>query len=165
MAKDNNIHMTQKTIIANYGIENVGKTTSVKLVYHKLHQLIADENCRDLHSPEDNNGDLCAIITINNKKVGISSLGDNIEQYAEWLDELVGEECDIILVACHDYDDTTKKIYSLQAKGYRILWTENARIYEEIDKNIHNAPKALLSRFNEQWAEEIANLIDNWCYA
>lgn len=156
--------MPRKTIIANYGTENVGKTTSIKLVYNKLHQLVTDENCRDLHSPEDNNGDLCAILTINNVKVGISSLGDDIKAHAEWLDELVADECDIILTGCHDYDNTTKKIYSLKAKGYQILWTENARFYEEIDKTVHNAPKALTSRFNEQWATEIANWIESWCY-
>ena len=157
--------MADKTIIANYGTENVGKTTSIKLVYNKLHQIITDENCRDLHSPEDNNGDLCAILTINNVKVGISSLGDKCPEHAAWLDELVGEECDIILAACHDYDDTTKKIYGLKTKGYRIIWTENARFYQELDKTVHNAPKALTSRFNEQWADEIANLIESWCYA
>lgn len=157
--------MAEKTIIANYGTENVGKTASIKLVYNKLHQLITDENCRDLHSPEDNNGDLCAILTINNVKVGISSLGDLCPKHTAWLDELVGEGCDIILAACHDYDDTTKTIYSLKAKGYRILWTENARFYEEIDNTVHKAPKALTSRFNQNWAEEIANLIESWCYA
>ncbi len=157
--------MRQKTIIANYGTENVGKTTSIKLVYNKLHQIITDENCRDLHSPEDNNGDLCAILTINNVKVGISSLGDKCSEHAAWLDELVGEECDIILAACHDYDDTTNKIYSLKAKGYQIYWTENARFYEEINKTVHKAPKALTSRLNENWADEIANLIESWCYA
>ena len=157
--------MRQKTIIANYGTENVGKTTSIKLVYNKLHQIITDENCRDLHSPEDNNGDLCAILTINNVKVGISSLGDKCPQHAAWLDELVGEGCAIILAACHDNDDTTNKIYSLKAKGYQIYWTENARFYEEIDKTVHNAPKALTSRFNENWAGEIANLIESLCYA
>lgn len=165
MAEAKKEHMIQKTIIANYGDSNVGKTTSIKLVYNKLHQIIADENCRVLHSPEENNGDLCAILIINDVKVGISSLGDKIPQHAEWLDELVCEDCDIILAACHDYDDTTKKIYSLQTKGYRIIWTENARFYQEIDKSVHKAPKALTSRFNEQWAEEIANLIEAWCYA
>lgn len=165
MAEAEEKNMVQKTIIANYGTENVGKTTSVKLVYNKLHTLIMDENCRDLHSPEDNNGDLCAILTINNIKVGVSSLGDKCDEHAEWLDELVAEECDIILAACHDNDETTKKIYSLEKKGYRILWTENARFYQEIDKNGHKAPKALTTRFNEHWAEEMANLIESWCYA
>lgn len=157
--------MAEKIIIANYGTENVGKTTSIKLVYHKLHQIISDENCRDLHSPDENNGDLCAILTINNVKVGISSVGDDIKEHAEWLDELVSEKCDIILAACHDNDKTTQKIYSLQAKEYRIFWTENARFYEEISQNVHNAPKALTSRFNEKWAEEIANWIESWCFA
>lgn len=157
--------MAEKTIIANYGAENVGKTTSIKLVYDKLHQLIMDENCRDLHSPEDNNGDLCAILTINGVKVGICSLGDNIPEYAEWLGELVGEECRIILTACHDNDDTTKRIYALQKKDYRILWTENARFYQESESNNHKSPKGIIDRFNDQWATEIANMIESWCYA
>lgn len=155
----------KKTIIANYGTENVGKTTSIKLVYNKLHQIITDENCRDLHSPEDNNGDLCAILTINGVKVGISSLGDNIPEHADWLNELVGEECVIILAACHDNDETTKKIYGLQKKDYRIIWTENARFYQELESYKHKSPKGITNRFNENWATEIANLIEAWCYA
>lgn len=157
-------HMPRKTIIANYGYSNVGKTTSIKLVYNKLHQLITDENCRDLHSPEDNNGDLCAVLTINNVKVGISSLGDKCPEHAEWLDELVAEECDIILAACQPQGKTEEKIESLQS-DYRVLWTENARLYQYIDQYTNKAPKALTSRFNEQWAEEMARLIESWCYA
>lgn len=49
---------------------------------------------------------------------------------------------------------------------YRIWRTSNARIYEYIDKdNPRVAPKGIQTRFNENWAEEIANLIEAWCYA
>ena len=156
----------KKTIIANYGDPNVGKTTSINLVYHKLHQIISDANCRDLHSPEDNNGDICAILTINGVKVGISSVGDNIPEHTEWLEELKKEECDIILAACQysEKEPSVKTIESFQPE-YRILWTENARLYQYIDQYTNIAPKALSSRFNEYWATEIANLIESWCYA
>jgi len=164
MADEKKVNKVQKTIIANYGDANVGKTTSIKLVYNKLHQIVADENCRDLHSPEENNGDLCAILTINNVKVGISSLGDDIRGHTEWLDELVGEDCDIILAACQPSGRTEQKIESLQPE-FRVLWTENARLYQYIDQYTNKAPKALTSRFNEQWAEGIVNLIESWCYA
>ena len=156
-------NMKRKTIIANYGESNVGKTSSIKLVYNMLHQIIADENCRDLHSPEENNGDLCAILTINGVKVGISSLGDECKEHAEWLDELVGNECEIILAACQPTGKTEKKIESLQA-DYRILWTENARLYQYEDQYTKRAPKLITSRFNEHWATEIASLIESWCY-
>ena len=155
--------MAEKTIIVNFGESNVGKTSSIKLVYQKLRQLIAEEDCQIIHSPEQSNGDLCAILTINNTKVGISSLGDDCPEHFEWLDALVKEECDFIIAACQWGGNTVKNIKGFQS-SYRILWAENARIYQEKDQ-VHVAPKSIRDRFNEQWAEEIANMIDSWCYA
>lgn len=155
--------MIDPTIIANYGESNVGKTTSIKSAYQRLRQLIPDEDCQIIHSPEQNNGDICAILTINNVKVGISSLGDNCPEHLEWLNALVKDKCKVILAACQWGGDTVKNIKSFQS-SYHIIWAENARLYQEVEDS-HVGPRGIQHHFNEQWAEEIANLIESWCYA
>lgn len=64
----------KKTIIANYGDPDLGKTTCVKLVCDKLSKVA--EDVQVLYTPEQLNGDICVIVTINGIKVGISSQGD-----------------------------------------------------------------------------------------
>ena len=152
--------MVDKTIIANYGDENLGKTSSVKLVYDKLSKVAEEINL--FHFPDDNNGDLCAVLTINTTKIGISSVGDPDGAHKEWLEELIKEyTCEIIVAACRYDDDTTRRIESY-AKDYPIWWSCNARLCEAITQI---GPKGIQNHFNEQWAEEIANLIESWCYA
>ena len=153
--------MIQKTIIANYGDPDLGKTTSVKLVCEKL-KAIADEE-QELYTPAQLNGDICYILTINGVKVGISSQGDPWSAQKSLLDELVGNGCTIIITACRYMGVTERNVESFQP-DYRIMWTCNARLYQNLgDKRI--APKSIQNRFNDQWATEIANLIESWCYA
>ena len=155
--------MAEKTIIANYGYPNLGKTGSVKRVYENLAGIIKPADINIRHAPKSPEGDICAILTINKNLVGISSLGDYCPEHAQWLDELVKAECTIILAACQNGGKTMKKIESLNPP-YRIYWSCNAHLYEA-GTFPRVAPKGILDRFNENWAEEIANLIENWCYA
>lgn len=150
----------KKTIIANYGDPNLGKTTSVKLVCDKLSK-IAD-NVRPLYNPDQLNGDICVIVTINGVQVGISSQGDPWSGQKSLLDELVGNGCPII-TACRYMGVTEKNVESFQP-DYRIIWTCNGRLYENKD-NKRIAPKGIQNRLNELWVEEIANLVESWCYA
>ena len=161
-------NMVANTIIANYGDGDLGKTKSVIMVYERLRK-IADKD-EDGKVKEELicdskalNGDICYILTINNIKVGISSQGDPRSAQKWLLEELVNKGCQIILATCRHYGATTDAILAYYP-DYRIYWTSNARIYEHnISPRV--APKGLCKRFNEQWAEEIANLIESWCYA
>ena len=155
--------MVQKIVIANYGYPNLGKTESVKRVYEKLAGRIKPADINILHAPIVPEGDICAILTISNILVGISSLGDYCPEHALWLDELVNAGCTIILAACQNGGRTVKKIESLNPP-YCIYWSCNAHIYEA-GTCPRVAPKGILDRFNDNWAEEIANLIESWCYA
>ncbi len=158
--------MVEKTIIANYGDENLGKTETVKMVYELLRRIADDEKI--LHKAKDNNGDMCAVLTINNTIVGISSPGDPDSAQEDWLKELITDyKCDIIVAASrYDDNDNTVKAIESYSSTYRIIWTCNARIYHYADKkHTRIAPRSLQRSFNDQWAEEIANLIDSWCYA
>lgn len=147
--------MVEPTIIANMGEGNVGKTESIIMVYEKLMNVKIDRK------------DICEVVTINNVKVGIASDGDSIKIIEANLDRLAKANCRIILTACRNNHDSVVLLnkYKNEYK-YRIWRTSNARIYEYIDKdNPRVAPKGIQTRFNENWAEEITNLIESWCYA
>ena len=153
--------MATKTIIAIYGDPNLGKTESVSLAYEKLKR-VAD---KDLGVIDVDNDDFCAWVEINKVKVGISSQGDPKSHQKQWLDDLIAKGCVVILAACHHMGATVTVIEdAAKANGYRIYWTCNARIYEH-DTDPRVGPKGMRARFNEQWAEEMANLIESWCYA
>ncbi len=76
---------------------------------------------------------------------------------------MIAHNCHIILTACH-YSGVTRDAIKKLSATYRIFWTSNARIYQEFPATV-KGPKSIFTRFNEQWAEEIANLIECWCYA
>ena len=153
--------MVQKTIIANYGDANLGKTESVKLVYEKLKKVAEKEDV--LYTPSQLNGDICVILTINDVKVGISSQGDPWSAQNTLLKELIQNGCQIILATCR-YSGVTEVNIENKTPDYRVYWTCNARLYE-LGTNPRIAPKGILNRFNAQWAEQIATLIENWCFA
>lgn len=154
--------MAEKTIIANYGDRDLGKSQSILMVYEMLKVAANDRDNKPLQT---NNGDVCAVLEINGVKVGICSQGDPKSCQKGWMDTLVNkEECTIILAACRYNGATADLIVSYKKQGYRIYWTENARFYQEEDK-VHWGPIGLQHRFNEQWATEIANMIESWCYA
>lgn len=168
MADEKKVYMVQKTIIANYGDGDLGKTKSVILAYEKLRKVAdKDENGNvkeePICKPGDLNGDICYILTINNVKVGISSQGDPRSAQKWLLEELVNKGCQIILATCRYYGATTDAILAYYP-DYRIYWTSNARLYEH-KTYPRVAPKGVCNRFNEQWADEIANLIESWCNA
>lgn len=155
--------MVQPTIIANFGDGDTGKTQSILLVYQKLSK-VADDKPVLLREPENFSGDVCAIITINDVKVGIVSHGDVISTIKSCIDELISYNCEIILASCRNSYKAVCLLKSYYDEDYRIWRTSNARLFEE-DTHPRVAPKGIQHRFNENWATEIANLIEGWCYA
>lgn len=161
--------MVEPTIIANMGEGNVGKTESILLVFDKLCKL-AEGNPVDREPDKKNKKDVCAWLTINNVKIGIASDGDTQAIVRDNLDFLTNANCRIILTACQNNHDSVVLLNEYRDNRnnkneykYRIWRTSNARIYEN-GTNPRITPKGVCNRFNEQWAEEIANLIEAWCY-
>ena len=152
--------MVEPTIIANMGEGNMGKTESIIMVYEKLMNV------------KENRKDICEVIEINKVKVGIASDGDSQEIVRNNLNKLaLKEKCQIILIACRNNHDSVvllneyrENINNQNKYNYRIWRTSNARIYES-GTNPRVAPKSMQRRFNDNWATEIANLIEAWCYA
>ena len=164
--------MVEPTIIANMGEGNVGKTESIRMVYDKLCQ-VAEGKPVHKDPNRENQKDVCAWLMINKVKVGIASDGDTQAIVRDNLNFLTDASCQIILIACRNNHDSVvllneyrENINNQNKYNYRIWRTSNARIYEYIDKyNPRVAPKGIQTRFNENWATEIANLIEAWCYA
>ena len=162
--------MVEPKIIANFGEGDTGKTKSILLVYDKLCKL-AEGNPVDREPDKKNKKDVCAWLTINGIKVGIASDGDSQAIVRDNLNFLTKAGCRIILTACRSNHDSVvllneyrDNIYNKNEYKYRIWRTSNARIYES-GTNPRVAPKGIQTRFNDNWATEIANLIEAWCYA
>lgn len=159
--------MVKPTIIANFGEGDTGKTESILLVYDKLCK-VAEGNPADREPDKKNKKDICEVVAINGVKVGIASDGDSQAIVRNNLNELaLKEKCQIILIACRSNHDSVVLLNEYKNKyKYRIWRTSNARIYEYIDTNNPRvAPKGMLNRFNEHWVEELARMIEDWCYA
>ena len=153
--------MVEPTIIANFGEGDTGKSDSIKRLYEKLCKRYGIE-------PIALDKDICEVVEINGVKVGIASDGDSQAIVRNNLNELaLKEKCQIILTACRSNHDSVVLLNEYKDKyKYRIWRTSNARIYEYIDTNNPRvAPKGMQTRFNENWAQEIAHLIEAWCYA
>ena len=148
--------MADKIIIANYGEPNTGKTKSIGLVYEYLSKVAEPGSPNVLRADND---DFCAILVINGIKVGIASQGDPWSHQRVWIDLLIESGCVIIIAACRHYGATVRVIESY-ADDFRIYWTCNARIYENGTDPRKEPDNEILDRFNEQWATEIANLIE-----
>ena len=148
--------MVEPTIIANFGEGDTGKSDSIKRVYEKLCQMAGID-------PVALDKDICEVVTMNGVKIGIASDGDTQAIVRDNLDFLTNANCRIILTACRNNHDSVVLLNEYRDE-YRIWRTSNARIYEE-DTHPRVAPKGIQSRFNENWATEIANLIESWCYA
>ena len=150
--------MVQPTIIANCGEGETGKSDSIKQVYVKLCKIYGKD-------PGVLDEDICETLKINNTLIGIASDGDTLKIVEKNLKELTQQGCQIILTACRNNHDSVVLLNKYKNE-YRIWRTSNARIYEYVDKdNPRVAPKGIQTRFNENWATEIANLIESWCYS
>ena len=152
--------MAEKTIIANCGEGNKGKTSSIRTLYRKLCEATGKE---DQEKEAEQKEDICEVVKINEVFVGISSFGDTRQVIKEHIDELKGKGCEIIVTACRNNHGMIKLLKEC-AQGYRLMRTSNARLYEE-GKGTTEIPADIIDHFNDQWAEEIAKLIESWCYS
>ena len=149
------------------GEGDVGKTESIIMVYEKLMN-VADSKKDQAGTKQGEKDqvkrmDICEVVEINGVKVGIASDGDTREAVRGHLEYFKDGGCGIILIAGRANNPMVKLLKDFADKNeYRLWRTSNARIYEEVTRV---APKGMINRFNEQWAEEMGNLIEDWCYA
>lgn len=118
-------------IIALHGKAQIGKTAVITKLYQKLCAVY-----RRLHyEPNNLDGDFTAIFEIKDKKVGITSSGDNAKDLVKPFDVFATNGCDLCVVACrdrHQYQswDGSRNFVEDKAKGYgtNVIWYKKAYV-------------------------------------
>lgn len=135
----------KKYLIVNKGCSGQGKSASIKELFY----LLKSKYPVDRETFIDD-GDIKAIIKIENFKIGIESQGDPNSRLFKSMDKFIAEECDIIVTACRTRGETLYKMLELQdKKEFNIIWAENYR---------SDIP-SLQDIFNSHYAKSIAKLI------
>ena len=138
-----------KQIFGLYGTSNVGKSETIKNVYRKLTEKYSDFIFqKDFEPIVANEGDICVIIIINGKIIGIESQGDPNSRIFESLPVFAKFNCDIILCSTRTRGATVDEVEKLKG-DYNIKW---------IKKN-HSENANNYTSDNDKLATEILDLI------
>lgn len=114
----------QKTVIANSGSADRGKTTSIRAVYEALKSKY-EEEFKSI-SYIDEYSDIRAIFEIRGILFGLESQGDPKSRMFKSLDVFFEKDCKIIICTCRSRGDTKDKVRSLRdSHGYRLIWAQN----------------------------------------
>jgi len=140
----------KKVIIANWGLADQGKSTSIKMVYHNL----LDRGFQE--QPEyhlgDDSSDIRAVFKKEDVLIGIESQGDPGSRQGESLELFESLECKIIVVASRTKGETIENITRLRDQsGYQVIWGQNGRLDE----------KSSQETLNQQWAEIVTQYIES----
>ena len=140
-----------KQIFGLYGRSNVGKSETIKSVYAKLTEkftnFIFHENFEPI-IPDDR--DICVIIIVNGKIIGIESQGDPNSRLFSSLPIFVEFNCDIILCATRTRGATVKEVEKMELT-HEINW-----IKKNPSENNTNHKSD-----NDKIATDISNLISD----
>jgi hypothetical protein len=124
-----------KKILALYGTANIGKTETIKLVFEKLKNEYKDfEYHSDFEPIMLEKRDICVIIIIKGKIIGIESQGDPNSRIFESLPLFKRMNCDIIVCATRTKGATVGEVEKLQ-DIYQIEWiNKNSPEYSDNKK-------------------------------
>ncbi len=105
-----------KAMICFWGLSEIGKTPAIKTIW---------QNLKNGSNPplDTSSDDICDIVYLDGHKIGIESQGDPDSKQKEWIDELIKEECEIIICASRTKGSTVEIVES-RAKnyGYDLIW-------------------------------------------
>lgn len=113
----------ERTMLALWGISNVGKTTTIRMVYEEL-RAEADTICitPGLLARKEVKA---AILEIDGVLVGFASQGDFAEILRERLEPLIEAGCSVILCATHTRGGTVDIVTELAESSdppYKLVW-------------------------------------------
>lgn len=113
-------------IIALWGRQNTGKTTTLKMVYNELKA----KGYSLLHKPDENEGDFYAIFEIDGIKVGLFTGGDNAGCLDEPFKAFLKAECAICITASRVRRTRNGSVTFLEGiRNSDIIWHRKAVIY------------------------------------
>jgi predicted kinase len=115
----------QKTMIALWGIGNLGKTTTIRLAYETLRKeaKVIDPGRRARKEV------IGAILEIDGVKVGFASQGDLAEILEELLAPLIEAGCLVIICATHTRGGTVETVNQLASQAqppFKLVWIPKA---------------------------------------
>lgn len=139
----------EKLIIANTGSGEKGKSTSIKEVFKLLESRYPKE-VNIIHPASS--GDVMATVKVHGILVGIESQGDPKSRIFSSLDYFHKVGCQIIVVACRLYGETTGAIDKMHNHGYQIIWTANDKNWDE---------DLIVSYLNARYSEHVVQLIED----
>jgi len=138
-----------KNLIGLYGTGNVGKSETIRIVYNKLIEMYPGFILhKDFVQIIPTKGDICAVIIINGKIIGIESQGDPKSRIFKSIPIFVELNCDIILCATRTRGETVHLVEKLK-NTHEIKWIHKTG---SIDSSKHRAN-------DEKTASEILKII------
>ena len=115
-------------IIALQGKSNIGKTTVITKLYHKLCSLYK----RKSYTPNNQDGDFTAIFEIDTHIIGITSVGDKEDDLKKSFEIFEVNNCELCVVCCHKKreDNGSKNFIENRATLFcdEIIWYTKAYI-------------------------------------
>lgn len=161
--------LEKKLMLRVFGASRRGKTQTLNNLIDKL---ISDKSYSIYMAPMDDpnsDGDRIAIFEKNKIKVGISTVGDYASYVKKPIEQLIQEECDIIIAATRTKQGT-KKVFTQLAKdnGYdNQRFEKNANINKWCNKWPHKGEDfkdrktEYLNKLNETDAQFLFDYIDS----
>ena len=129
-----------KTIVAIWNRAGKGKSDSIKEFAKLL--LEAYPIYPGTLSPIKAKGDFSTIIEINGKKIGIESQGDPGTKLSERLQNLVSNNCDLIICSTRTSGETANAVIDIaKRKKYQIIWTSTYEIDDAAQHHCMNKLK------------------------
>lgn len=137
-----------KTIIAIWGTSGIGKSDTIISVCNKLSESLKPDY-KDYYGKDID----AEFEKKDNKRIGISSIGDPDSHQGALLRKHAEANCDIIICASRTKGETTENIRAIAKQySYEIIWTSN----------FHNPTENILKGLdlNNLFADSIISLID-----
>jgi hypothetical protein len=121
----------QKTILANWGGGNQGKSETLKF----LISFFERDFPKAIFNYIRNDTDITVIITIGKIKIGIATQGDPNSDLEDSLRIFANrEKCQITVCACRTYGMTTRAVEATARQHkYNLLWITNIRSTDNHD--------------------------------
>ena len=143
----------QKRIFALYGVSNVGKTSTLKLIAREIMRQFFGAASSVVLEPLPT-GELIVIITTGKIKIGITSQGDPNTGLAERLKDFLANNCDIIFCATRTSGGTITNVEEMErVNGYRTTWVTNYQSGYADERSF----------LNQRSAEDLVNLMRWMC--
>ena len=133
-----------KIIVLN-GKANCGKTSVLKKLYAKL---VANNIFRQTHFKQEGIYDLSAVFIKldNNKKLGITTLGDGECELQKAFNLFIKENCDLVVCASRSRDTKNGAVKYIKSLKANLIWYKKAYIEQWLAK--HDA-KAEIDEIND----------------